>query len=89
MARLPFADSSFIDCRSPIIDVRALQFTRQLPGPRGSPHAPHAPAGSDIDIDDPPDFADTANTETCLSSVRPWQLGHEGWRPAETSVSNR
>jgi hypothetical protein len=43
----------------------SCQFTLQLPGPRGSPQAPHAPiAGLDED-----DFAATANTECCLSSA--------------------
>jgi len=60
------------------------QFKEQAPGPRGSPHVPHPPG---IGADDFEVLAETANTESCLSSDRPWHPGHTGGRLAVTRVS--
>jgi len=48
--------------------ARDVQFREQAPGPRGSPQEPQAPG---IGADDLEDLADTAKTESCLSSDRP------------------
>lgn len=58
------------------------QFSRQEPAPRGSPQGAAAGASTDAD------FAETANTECCLSSAAPRQAGQAGGRDAVTSVSN-
>lgn len=63
------------------------QFIRQPPGPRGSPQDPQPPDGTDA-ADERLDVPETANTDSCLSSARPWHCGHDGWRSLDTSVSN-
>ena len=48
----------------------------QAPGPRGSPQDPQARDG-DAEGDEP--FAETANTESCGSSLVAWHLGHSAF----------
>ena len=55
------------------------------PGPRGSPHEPHGPAGA-ADLDEL--LADTANTESCGSNFFPRHFGHSAFSLPYTSASN-
>ena len=45
----------------------------QDPGPRGSPQEPHGPAEA-AEVEDPL-LAETANTDSCGSSLVAWHLG--------------
>jgi len=58
----------------------------QDPGPRGSPHMPHAPVGvADRSDDDP--LALTAKTDNCFSSSALAQRGHCGITPSRVRNS--
>ncbi len=50
--------------------------SEHAPGPRGSPHDPHALV-AEAEADEP--FVDTANTESCGSSLVAWHLGHSAF----------
>src|SRR5208283_3051904 len=56
----------------------------QAPGPRASPQLPHGLA--DAAAAGP--LADTANTESWVSSFLPWHLGHSAFWLPYTRASN-
>jgi len=58
----------------------------QDPGPRGSPHIPHAPVGVAERAGDDP-LALTAKTDNCFSSSTLAQRGHSGDRPSRVRNS--
>lgn len=64
------------------------QFIEQEPGPRGSPHDPHAPTGISVAPDAALEVL-AANTDCRFSSVVPWHDGHSGVEAPRVSHSNR
>lgn len=64
------------------------QCTEQEPGPRGSPHVPHGPAGGwTNDLPGPLDWA--ANTDSSFCRSAPWQEGQLGACPSRVRNSKR
>ena len=62
------------------------QFIEQAPGPRGSPHAPHA-LGAASRAEYFGDSAPTAKTDNCFSMSALWHDGHANTVCSRTSNS--
>ena len=60
----------------------------QAPGPRGSPHAPHGPAGASSARGDEA-LVLTAKVDNCLLRAVPSHDGHTGARSARVKCSKR
>ena len=73
--------------RRPNRDFQFRSGREQDPGPRGSPHAPQAPAEEGVDAL-PFAVAVTANTESCGDSLLLWHLGHSAFCLPYTRASN-